>query len=96
MSRLLVDYRRLLRHAKSLPSRDLFVNYIRRAFRQDDGSPSLPDSYLRMVSSVKELKHLRSLDSGERLDPREKIKATAARVGFELPQVSDRFGCMKY
>jgi hypothetical protein len=40
-----------------------------------------------MISSVKELKYLRELDTGERLDPRDKIRATAARVGLAVPQV---------
>lgn len=43
--------------------------------------------YAVMVSSVKELKHLRGLDSGEKLDPREKIRATANRVGLSVPRV---------
>lgn len=41
-----------------------------------------------MVSDVKESKKLRYLDTGERLDQREKIQATAARVGLTVPQVS--------
>ena len=40
-----------------------------------------------MISSVKELRYLRELDTGERLDPRDKIRATAARVGLAVPQV---------
>jgi hypothetical protein len=32
-------------------------------------------------------KRLRELDSGERLDPRDKVKASAARVGLSVPEV---------
>lgn len=46
-------------------------------------------NYAKLVSSINELKYLRSLDSGERLDPRDKIMATAARVGLSVPQFSD-------
>lgn len=41
-----------------------------------------------MISSIRELKFLRGLDSGEKLDAREKILNTAARVGLSAPQVS--------
>ena len=44
-------------------------------------------NYGTMVSSINELKHLRGLDSGEKLDPREKIRATAGRVGLSVPRV---------
>ena len=40
-----------------------------------------------MISSLNELKHLRGLDSGEKLDPRDKIRHTAARVGLSVPKV---------
>ena len=36
---------------------------------------------------MNELKYLRGLDSGEKLDPRDKIRATASRVGLGIPQV---------
>lgn len=41
-----------------------------------------------MVKDVTTLKYLRGLDSGEKLDPRDKIKATAARVGLGVPKVN--------
>ena len=44
-------------------------------------------NYGTMVSSINELKYLRGLDSGEKLDPREKIRATAGRVGLSVPKV---------
>ncbi len=40
-----------------------------------------------MVSDIRESKHLRYLDTGEKLEPREKIQATARRVGLSVPQV---------
>lgn len=50
-------------------------------------SRSLLHNYATMVSSINELKRLRGLDSGEKLDPREKIRATAGRVGLSVPKV---------
>lgn len=40
-----------------------------------------------MVTDIRVAKHLRYLDTGEKLDPREKIQATARRVGLTVPQV---------
>lgn len=40
-----------------------------------------------MVTDISELKYLRGLDTGEKLDPREKIQATARRVGLSVPHV---------
>ena len=45
-------------------------------------------SYAVMITSINELKYLRGLDTGEKLDPREKIRATAGRVGLSVPRVS--------
>ena len=45
--------------------------------------------YAEMITDVNSLKHLRGLDCGERLDPREKIRATARRVGLNVPTFSD-------
>ena len=50
---------------------------------------SIAHSYASMVTDVRELKYLRYLDSGEKLDQRDKIRATAARVGLAVPHVSD-------
>lgn len=44
-------------------------------------------TYATLVSDIREAKYLRGLDSGEKLDPRDKIRATAARVGLGIPQV---------
>lgn len=41
-----------------------------------------------MISSIKEITHLRGLDFGEKLEPRDKIRATASRVGLAVPRVS--------
>ena len=43
--------------------------------------------YVTMVASVKELTRLRELDSGEKLNPRDKVRATAGRVGLSVPKV---------
>jgi len=45
--------------------------------------------YATLVASVKELKALRALDTGDKLKPRDHIDATAARVGFSMPAYSD-------
>lgn len=57
------------------------INYMRR----------LAHEYSVMVSDIRESKHLRYLDTGEKLDPREKIELTARRVGLTVPQVCCRF-----
>jgi len=49
---------------------------------------SIVVQYNHMITSLNELKHLRGLDSGEKLDPRDKIRHTAARVGLSVPKVS--------
>ena len=49
-------------------------------------------NYATMIAGVTELKFLRGLDTGEKLDPREKIRATASRVGLSVPRVSVRVG----
>lgn len=48
------------------------------------------NAYATLICSVNELKKLRGLDSGEKLDPRDKIRATAARVGLGIPKVGRR------
>lgn len=47
----------------------------------------LANSYATLVSDVRQSKFLRELDSGEKLDPRDKIRATARRVGLSVPRV---------
>jgi len=47
-------------------------------------------SYATLLSSISELKSLRALDSGEKLDPRDKIRATASRVGLSVPSFADQ------
>ena len=84
------DYRCLLRHAKNLPSKDIYLPYIKKSFR-DPGKSDLQglSSYLRLVKSVRELQHLRYLDTGDKLDNREKVRLTAARVGLGIPGFAD-------
>lgn len=43
--------------------------------------------FAKLFRSVTELNHLRGLDSGEKLDPRDKIRATASLVGLGVPKV---------
>ena len=84
------DYRSLLRYAKSLPSKDLYLPFLRKAMRNPGQSdPRVLSSYLRLVGAVKELQHLRYLDSGDKLDNREKVRLTAARVGLGIPAFAD-------
>jgi hypothetical protein len=51
----------------------------------------MANSYRKLVYDIKELKHLRYLDTGEKFDQRDKIRATAARVGLNVPRVSISF-----
>lgn len=44
-------------------------------------------TYTALIASIAELRHLRSLDSGEKLEPRDKIRATGGRVGLGVPKV---------
>ena len=48
----------------------------------------LSNQYTTMIRSINELKYLRNLDTGEKLSPRDKIRATAGRVGLSVPRVS--------
>jgi hypothetical protein len=45
--------------------------------------------YAELITDIKTLKTLRGLDSGEKLEPRDKIRATAARVGLAVPYFAD-------
>jgi hypothetical protein len=45
--------------------------------------------YVTMIRSINELKFLRGLDTGEKLGARDKIRATAGRVGLSVPRVSN-------
>jgi hypothetical protein len=47
-----------------------------------------------MVYDIRELKRLRFLDTGEKLDQRDKIRYTAHRVGLHVPRVSSSFRCI--
>ena len=93
-------YRQILRHVRELPSasKTSTHQFVLESFKQgrlepDESKADLLKwraiNYATMISSVKQLAYLRSLDTGERLDPREKIKRTAARVGFSVPQFTD-------
>ena len=98
---MLANYRYILRHLRSLPSgpassgtslRANVVAEFRRgaAERDDKQAMALREAahcYVDMVSSVKELTRLRELDSGEKLNPRDKVRATAGRVGLSVPKV---------
>ena len=48
-------------------------------------------TYSTLIASIQELRHLRDLDSGEKLDPRDKIRATGGRVGLGVPKVISSF-----
>eukprot|EP01038_Epipyxis_sp_PR26KG_P009556 gene9556-12869_t len=96
------DFRKLLRHFRSLPSvkslssplRISILNQIQKNKNERDNYRiqffrATLHSYVRKISAVNELKYLRSLDSGEKLDPRDKIRATASRVGLSVPKFAD-------
>ena len=97
---LIWAYRHILRHVQKLPSasqtstRRLVLERFRQGRLERDADHAnllkfRAVNYATMISSVKELAFLRSLDTGEKLDPRDKIKNTAARVGLSVPKFAD-------
>jgi len=100
MSQVIKNYRSLLRMMRKYPSFKTsdknLKSAITRKFRVDaletdekviESKRTLLLSYVELLSSVHELKHLRFLDSGDKLQQRDKINLTAKRVGFALPKV---------
>eukprot|EP01039_Chlorochromonas_danica_P000838 gene837-912_t len=101
-SQLAKDYRVLLKHLRRLPSFQAKNSPLRahviqqfRQGRRAEGEEEVSQlravthSYATMVSDIKEVKYLRYLDSGEKLEARDKIRNTAARVGLEVPKFAD-------
>lgn len=97
------DFRMIMRHCKKLPSftskesplRAHVISKFREGKRETDKKKianlvELSKSYAKLVSSVSELKYLRGLDTGEKLSPRDKLAATAARVGMGVPKYADQ------
>ena len=94
-------YRTILRHLRKYPShgpgsapvRHLISQFKRHSEETDAKKVAVmratAQSYATLLSSVTELSRLRALDTGERLDPRAKIRATASRVGLGVPNFSD-------
>ena len=95
------NFRSLLRHANKTYSfnklegnklRDIMVNKFRldSAIMDEELAQAKRislDSYVELLNSLREIKRLRHLDSGDKLGQRDKINLTAARVGFQLPKV---------
>lgn len=104
-SSVLSNYRYILRYMGSLPSgasssesslrANIIAQFRRGAIEEDEKQVvalrEAAHSYVTMVSSVKELTRLRELDSGEKLNPRDKVRATAGRVGLSVPKFADEF-----
>lgn len=98
---LSLSYRILLRHAKKLPSSQVnssAVQHLVAQFQQHRHEPDAKKaaalrhtahSYATLIASITELTSLRALDFGEKLDPRDKIRLTASRVGLSVPRFSD-------
>jgi hypothetical protein len=93
------ELRTLFRHMRTLPSfkapssplRKMVLDKVRTGAFTNTDKKSLRDagrSFTLMTSSIKELNFLRDLDTGEKLSPRDKIRATAGRVGLGVPRVS--------
>eukprot|EP00596_Hydrurales_sp_CCMP1899_P010742 CAMPEP_0119052656 /NCGR_PEP_ID=MMETSP1177-20130426/73881_1 /TAXON_ID=2985 /ORGANISM="Ochromonas sp, Strain CCMP1899" /LENGTH=143 /DNA_ID=CAMNT_0007032295 /DNA_START=18 /DNA_END=449 /DNA_ORIENTATION=+ len=95
-------FRRILRHVKSLPAGVSPTGQLRRHVidkfqlgklekneKQITVLKEVAYSYITLINSVQELSYLRSLDSGEKLGPRDKIMATGGRVGLGLPKFAD-------
>ena len=101
-STVVANYRAILRHLRSLPSgapssgTSLRANVVQqfragRLVTDEKQSGALREvayNYVTMISGIKELTFLRELDSGEKLSPRDKVRATAGRVGLGVPKVS--------
>mmetsp|Transcript_21009 Transcript_21009/g.42231 ORF Transcript_21009/g.42231 Transcript_21009/m.42231 type:complete len:121 (+) Transcript_21009:85-447(+) len=92
------NYRFLLKHVKALPSSPNWKGYVIDKFkagRNETDSKNIEhlhavsNQYVKMIQSINELKYLRGLDTGEKLDPRDKIRATAGRVGLSVPRFAD-------
>jgi hypothetical protein len=92
--------RTILKHLKSLPSSSTpaGISTYKRIKEQFHSGKNITDAnlisrlrenascYSLLISSINELKHLRALDTGDKLKPRDHINATAARVGFSMPK----------
>lgn len=96
------DFRSILRHFKKLPSLSNKASPLRlhviKKFHEgklETDKRAISDliasanSYAKLVTSINKLSFLRGLDSGERLDPRDKIMATARRVGLSVPSFAE-------
>jgi len=93
--------RTILRHLRRMPSHGLgsapvrhIISQFQRHRHETDAKKvavmrATAQSYATLLSSVSELSRLRSLDTGERLNPRNKIRATASRVGLSVPPFAD-------
>jgi len=97
------SFRSIVRHLRSLPSArtpqaahklaDIKLRFARGKLETDEAAVAQMREdarlYATLVDSISELRALRELDTGDKLDPRSHINATAARVGFSLPSYSD-------
>lgn len=97
------NYRYILKHLQSLPSggasnnttnnlRSQCMQLFRTGKHESNDKQAavlreVAYSYVTMASSVKQLTYLRELDTGEKLNPRDKVRATAGRVGLSVPMV---------
>ncbi len=88
------DYRVLLRHLSKLPSKNVLKNELKSQFHKGKLETNKDKvtlmrqnayNYAKNIAAVAELRYLRSLDTGEKLDPQEIVRRTAAKVGFALP-----------
>ena len=98
---VIANYRYILKHLQSLPSgisnnktnlRSQCIQLFRTGKHESNDKQAavlreVAYSYVTMVSSVKQLTYLRELDTGEKLNPRDKVRATAGRVGLSVPMV---------
>ena len=98
---VIANYRYILKHLQTLPSgasnnqknlRSHCIQLFRTGKHESNDKQAavlreVAYSYVTMVSSVKQLTYLRELDTGEKLNPRDKVRATAGRVGLSVPMV---------
>lgn len=95
------SFRTILRHLRKLPSHGFSsapLRHVVTQFKTNRGETdakkiaafrATAHSYATLLSSVAELSALRALDTGDKLDPRDKIKVMARKVGLSVPKFSD-------
>ena len=97
MSKVLKDYRAIMRHIKRLPSGEGMKQHVTALYRAGKSlskgdartARETAHAYATTVSSVHELSFLRGLDTGDKMEQDELVSAMANRVGLNMPSQFD-------